>query len=169
MGQQPRAISHQLLTGEVLVPANFNAPGQVVVSGTAGACTRVASAAEAAGFKAVPLTVAGAFHSPLMQSAADRMADELARVAIRSPRTPVYANVTAQPHGDEASIRRLLIEQIVKPVRWAQTMQQLAAQPDARFVELAPGRVLTGLLKKIDRRLPVASLASADALAGKVS
>jgi [acyl-carrier-protein] S-malonyltransferase len=167
--QTVQQLCEQARAGEVLVPANFNAPGQIVVSGTASACGRVTSAAEAAGFKAIPLTVAGAFHSPLMQSAADRMADELARVAIRSPRTPVYANVTAQPHGDEPSIRRLLVEQIVKPVRWAQTMQQLASQPDARFVELAPGRVLTGLLKRINRRLPIESLASADAVAGKVS
>jgi [acyl-carrier-protein] S-malonyltransferase len=144
--------------GEVLVPANFNAPGQIVVSGAIAACERVAKAAEAAGFRAVPLKVAGAFHSPLMQSGADRMGAELDRVEIRPLRKAVYANVTAQPHSDSASIKRLLVDQIVKPVRWEQTMQQLAAEPDARFVELAPGRVLTGLLKKINRRIPVDSL-----------
>jgi [acyl-carrier-protein] S-malonyltransferase len=162
------AAAHQLCErsaqGEVLVPANFNAPGQIVVSGAIAACERVTKAAEAAGFKAVPLRVAGAFHSPLMQRGADRMGAELARVEMRAPRTTVYANVTAQPHADVASMKRLLVDQIVKPVRWEQTMQQLAQQPDARFVELAPGRVLTGLLKKINRRLPVESLAGADAL-----
>ena len=150
--------------GEILVPANFNSPGQIVVSGALGACDRVAKAAEAAGFKSIPLKVAGAFHSPLMQSGADRMAAELDKVHFNSPRTTVYANVTAQPHTDAASIKRLLVDQIVKPVRWEQTMQHLVAQGDARWIELAPGRVLTGLLKKISRRLPVETLSTADAI-----
>jgi [acyl-carrier-protein] S-malonyltransferase len=150
---------------EVQVPANFNAPGQIVVSGSKAACERVVKGAEAAGFRAVALTVAGAFHSPLMQPAAERMAAELDKVQIQSPRKTVYANVTAAPHTDVASIKRLLVDQIVKPVRWKQTMQHLVAQGDARWVELAPGRVLTGLLKKINRRLPVESLATAEALA----
>jgi [acyl-carrier-protein] S-malonyltransferase len=158
-------LCEQNAQGEVLVPANYNAPGQIVVSGAAAACERVAGAAEAAGFRAIPLKVAGAFHSPLMQSAADRMGAELSKVDMRPPRTKVYANVTAEPHGKVGVIRRLLVEQIVRPVRWEQTMQQLVSDPDARFVELAPGRVLTGLLKKINRRLPVESLSTADALA----
>jgi [acyl-carrier-protein] S-malonyltransferase len=96
-----------------------------------------------------------------MQSGADRMAAELEKADIRLPSKSVYANVTAQLHTSVASIRQLLVEQIVKPVRWEQTMQQLAAVPDARLIELAPGRVLTGLLKKINRRLPVENLATA--------
>ena len=99
-----------------------------------------------------------------MQSAADRMAAELEKVQIQTPRSTIYANVTAQPHSDPQSIKRLLVEQIIKPVRWEQTMQSLVAQGEARWIELAPGRVLTGLLKKINRRLSVESLASADAL-----
>jgi [acyl-carrier-protein] S-malonyltransferase len=150
--------------GEVLVPANYNGPGQIVLSGSIAACERVAKSAEAAGFKAIPLKVAGAFHSPLMQSAADRMESELEAVQIAEPGTTVYSNVTAAAHSDAASIRKLLVQQITRPVRWEQTMQQLAADADARFVELAPGRVLTGLLKKINRRLVVESLATADAL-----
>jgi [acyl-carrier-protein] S-malonyltransferase len=150
--------------GGVLVPANFNAPGQVVVSGAAAACERFASAAGAAGFKAIPLKVAGAFHSPLMQGGADRMKAELDRASIKMPSKTVYSNVTAQPHTDVGSMKRLLVDQIVKPVRWEQTMQTLVAAGEARYVELAPGRVLTGLLKKINRRLPVDSLATAEAL-----
>lgn len=150
--------------GEVLVPANFNSPGQIVVSGSIAACERVAKAAEAAGFKSIPLKVAGAFHSPLMQTGADRMAAELDKVAFNAPRTTVFANVTAQPHTDAAAIKRLLVDQIVKSVRWEQTMQHLVAQGDARWIELAPGRVLTGLLKKINRRLPVETLSTADAV-----
>ena len=150
--------------GEVLVPANFNAPGQIVVSGSKGACERVATGASASGYKAVPLVVAGAFHSPIMQSGADKMKAELDRVEFNSPRATVYSNVTAAPHTDTASIKKLLVDQIVKPVRWEQTMQKIAPVEGARFVELAPGRVLTGLLKKINRRIPVDSLGTADAL-----
>lgn len=149
---------------ECLVPANFNAPGQIVVSGATAACERFANAASAAGFKAIPLKVAGAFHSPLMQSGADRMRAELDRASIKMPVKTVYSNVTARPHTDVESIKRLLVDQIVKPVRWEQTMQTLVAAGEARYVELAPGRVLTGLLKKINRRLPVDSLAMADVL-----
>jgi [acyl-carrier-protein] S-malonyltransferase len=81
----------------------------------------------------------------------------------------VYANVNAKPHDDVASIRRLLGEQIVSPVRWEQTMQSVLAQGESRFVELAPGRALTGFLKKINRRLPVESLATAEALRGPMA
>jgi [acyl-carrier-protein] S-malonyltransferase len=157
-------LCQESAAAEILVPANFNSPGQIVVSGALGACERVARAAEAAGFKAIPLKVAGAFHSPLMQSGADRMSAELDKVNLAQPRTTVFANVTAQPHTDAASIKRLLVDQIVKPVRWEQTMQHLVAQGDARWIELAPGRVLTGLLKKINRRLPVETLSTADSV-----
>ncbi len=144
--------------GDVLVPANFNAPGQIVVSGTLAACERIITAAEAGGFRTVPLKVAGAFHSPLMQPAADKMRDELARVKFQLPTKTVYSNVTAQPHTDVESIKRLLVEQIVKPVRWEQTMTTLAADAEARFIELSPGKTLTTLAKRINRRLPVEML-----------
>ena len=143
---------------EVLVPANFNAPGQIIVSGSNAACERFAKSADAAGFKTVVLKVAGAFHSPLMQSGADRMAAELDKVEFKTPLKTVYANVNAKPHTTVVEMKKLLIEQIVNPVRWEQTMQTLVADGEARYVELSPGRVLTGLLKKINRRLPVESL-----------
>src|SRR5690606_11014808 len=103
MGADEAAINElceQNAGGEVLVPANFNAPGQIVVSGSTSACERVLAAAEAKGLKAVALKVAGAFHSPLMQPAADRMQAELDKVNFAAPATPVYANVTAQLHED---------------------------------------------------------------------
>ena len=153
-----RAVCAKAAQGEVLVPANFNAPGQIVVSGTASACQRIVKEAEAAGLRATPLKVAGAFHSPLMQSAADRMRPELAAVAFAPPRVTVYSNVTAKPHTDVAAIKDLLVAQIVQPVRWEQTMATLAATPDARFIELSPGRTLAGLAKRINRRLPIESL-----------
>jgi [acyl-carrier-protein] S-malonyltransferase len=169
MGADEAAVTKlcaEVAQGDVMVPANFNAPGQIVVSGSKPACERILAAAQGGGFKAIPLVVAGAFHSPIMQSGADKMKAELERVTFNPPRATVFSNVTAESHGDPASIKRLLVDQIVKPVRWEQTMQKIAAVTDARFVELAPGRVLTGLLKKINRRLPVDALATAEALAG---
>jgi [acyl-carrier-protein] S-malonyltransferase len=151
------ALCESAAQGEVLVPANFNAPGQIVVSGAKAACERVLPAAEAKGFKAVALKVAGAFHSPLMQPAADRMRAELDGVKFEPPRQRVYSNVTGEPHTqDVASIKDKLVQQIVEPVRWEQTMQALVAEaPAGRFIELAPGRTLAGLAKRINRRLPV--------------
>jgi [acyl-carrier-protein] S-malonyltransferase len=153
--------------GDVLVPANYNAPGQIVVSGSKAACERVLAEATNAGMKATPLVVAGAFHSPLMQPAADRMRVELDKVNFRPLTTTVYSNVTAEPHGEAESIKQLLIKQIVAPVQWERTMKTLVGEnggEGARFVELAPGRTLAGLAKRISRRLPIESFATADAL-----
>src|SRR3569623_558699 len=158
---QAVALCEEAAGGEVLVPANFNAPGQIVISGSAAACERALSVAAAKGMKTVALKVAGAFHSPIMQSGADRMAAELEKAGFNAPRGTVYSNVTAQPHTDVASIKRLLVEQIVRPVRWEQTMQHLiATAPDGRYVELAPQRQLAGMIERINRRLPVESFAT---------
>jgi len=152
--------------GEVLVAANFNTPGQIVVSGSNGACERVLKAAEVpgAGFRATALKVAGAFHSPLMQPAADRMKFELDRAAIGRPEKEVFSNVTAAPHDDVDRIKELLVEQIVSPVLWEDTMVAIMGVTGARFVELAPGRTLAGLAKRINRRLAIESLEKADAI-----
>jgi [acyl-carrier-protein] S-malonyltransferase len=151
--------------GDVLVPANFNAPGQIVVSGSVPACERFNVAATAVGFRTVPLTVAGAFHSPIMQPGADQMKIELSKVALSAPRSVVFSNVTAQPHTTPERIKELLVDQIVKPVRWEQTMAQVANVEGNKFIELAPGKVLTGLLKKQNRRAEVLTISSAEALA----
>jgi len=158
---QVNQLCRDAASGEVLVPANLNAPGQIVVSGSAAACERVVKLAEVAGLKATALKVAGAFHSPLMQTAADRMVNELDRVAMRVPSRPVYSNVTAQPHQSVEAIKRLLVKQIVSPVQWERTMRTLIQDEGARFVELAPGRTLAGLAKRINRRLPIESVATA--------
>jgi [acyl-carrier-protein] S-malonyltransferase len=159
----------QSANGEVLVAANFNSPGQIVVSGTSAACARLVKAAESKGIRGTVLKVAGAFHSPLMQSAADKMRQELANISFVAPRKTVYSNVTAEPHGDVESIKRLLVQQITKPVRWAQTMQTLvAADEQGRYIELAPGKTLSGLAKRVSRRLRLESL-GADKGAGEKS
>jgi len=145
---------------EVLVPANYNSPMQVVVSGSTAACARVPDIAQAQGLRATPLTVAGAFHSPLMQSAAERMGEALAGVDFAAPRVPVLSNVTGEPHGDDVdAIKRLLVEQITSPVRWTQNMQWLVAHASGRYIEPAPGKVLTGLMRRIDRQTKVESFA----------
>ena len=156
-----RKLCEESAAGEVLVPANFNAPGQIVISGSIGACQRAVKAAEALSIRAMPLKVAGAFHSPLMKSAADKMIAELTKVVFARPGKTVYSNVTAAPHGEPESIKKLLVEQIVSPVRWEQTMQALASQSasgEARFIELSPGKTLAGLAKRINRRLVVESI-----------
>lgn len=142
----------------VLVPANYNSPMQVVISGSVEACERAVPIASEMGFKPTPLVVAGAFHSPLMQPAADRLAAALDQVAWNAPTATVYSNVTAQPHTgqDIASIKQRLVEQLTSPVRWSQSMQAAAgAWSGAAFVELAPGKVLTGLMRRIERDVKV--------------
>lgn len=144
----------------VLVCANFNAPGQIVLSGDLAACGRAEAAAAARGLRTVRLPVAGAFHSPLMQPAADRLADALARTSIRTPRCPVVANVTGLPHeagSSAASIRERLIQQLTSPVRWEASCRWLAANTRGAFHELAPGRTLAGLFRRIDRNVKVDS------------
>ncbi len=157
--EQAKAICEQAAGEEVLVCANFNAPGQIVISGHAGACQRAVEVAGSMNVRATPLTVAGAFHSPLMQPAADEMAKALATVSFQKPNIPVWSNVTAQPHdsNDLELLKQRLVEQIVHPVRWSQSCQALVASVQGEFHELAPGTVLRGLMRRIDRNAKVTS------------
>lgn len=142
----------------VLVCANFNAPGQVVLSGDAGACARAIEQAQKLGLRAQSLPVAGAFHSPLMEPAARRLDEALAGTDIRPPRCPVVSNVTGQPHEASAEqIRRRLVEQLGAPVRWARCMHWMASITGGSFHELAPGRTLAGLARRIDRSIKVST------------
>ena len=135
----------------VLVPANFNCPGQIVVAGSRAACERAVTLAEATLLRAIPLAVAGAFHSPLMASAAEGLAPVLDKTVFESPAIPVVANVDAEYHGGADAIRRSLRRQVVEAVRWQRCIERMIADGVARFVEMGPGRVLTGLMRKIDR------------------
>lgn len=140
--------------GEVLQIANLLCPGNIVVSGTKSACERVAKAAEAAGaMKTIPLAVAGAFHTSIMQPALDRLAAALKDVPLKQPRIPVVSNVDAQPHDDPEEIRRLLVQQVVSPVRWEDSMLWLLGKGVNKCYEVGPGRVLRGLMKRIDRKV----------------
>lgn len=144
-----------------VVPANHNSPGQVVVSGESAAVDAVMQAAASAGGRATKLPVSGAFHSPLMAPAAEAMRAELARVHFAPPNLPIVQNVTAEPETEPDRLRHNLAEQITGSVRWTQSVQRMIAEGVDRFIEVGPGQVLTGLIRRIDR--DVATLAVSDA------
>lgn len=141
---------------DVLQVANLLCPGNIVVSGHAQACERLRQKAEEAGaMKVIPLPVAGAFHTPLMQPARERLRAALEQVEFRQPRLPVVSNVDARPHDDPEAIRRLLLEQLVGPVRWEDSVRLMIDEHGVeQFYELGAGRVLKGLLKRINRGVP---------------
>lgn len=141
--------------------ANYLCPGNVVVSGAKAACERIEQlAAEAGAMKTVRLAVAGAFHTALMRPADQRLREALDQVEIRRPRIPVWSNVDAQAHTDPAEIRDLLVRQVLEPVQWEPTMRNLLAEGFDRFYEIGPGRVLAGLLKRIQRKADCRNVAA---------
>ena len=142
--------------GGVLELANFLCPGNIVVSGSSDACERLTVGANAAGaMKVIQLAVAGAFHTPLMQPAVERLTAALADVEIKPPRIPVVSNVDARPHDDPNEIRTLLQRQVVEPVLWQDSMEWLMKDCGIeQAYEIGPGKVLKGLLKRIDRKFP---------------
>jgi len=138
---------------EVLQIANLLGPGNIVVSGHKSACQRIAELATTAGaMKTIPLAVAGAFHTPLMQPAVERLAAALANVSLNKPRIPVISNVDAAAHNNPNEIRELLVKQVVSPVLWEDSQRRLLADGCGPFWEVGPGRVLRGLLKRMDRK-----------------
>lgn len=154
--------------GGVVVVANLNAPGQVVVSGENGALQTAGERILAAGAKRfIPLKVAGAFHSPVMQAAADRLAADLAEVTFATPSVPVISNVTAAPVTSADEARETLAKQVVCPVLFERSLRLVldTVGPDAGYVEPAPGKTLAGFMKKIDRAVGVTNLDTADDLA----
>ena len=159
------ACAEASTASHVAVAANLNAPDQTVISGDPEGVTRAGEACKARGAKRViPLKVSGAFHSPLMAPAKEPLAAALAHAPLRDPRFPIVANATAEPvrHADRA--RTLLVEQLTAPVRWVQCVQQTArmAGEGSRFIEIGPGNVLAGLMKRILPGASVTSLGSAD-------
>ncbi len=148
--------------GQVLVPANFNCPGQIVVSGAVEACERALEVASEFGCRAVGLKVAGAFHSPFMKPAGDKLGEALGSTRFSRPVVPVVANVNAEYHGDAASIRDWLQQQVTSAVMWADSIERLIADGYDRFVEVGPGRVLTGLMRKINRKVAAVNISSVE-------
>jgi len=138
--------------------ANFLCPGNLVVSGDKAACDKVVELAETGGGKAVPLSVAGAFHTTIMQPADQKLAEALASVELKSPRIPVVSNVDAATHSDPEEIRQLLIRQVINPVRWEDSIRWMLENGITEFTEIGPGKVLSGLLKRIDRKVKCESV-----------
>ena len=147
--------------------ANLNCPGQIVISGPADRMTQACDLAKSRGAKrALPLAVAGAYHSQLMHSAQAKLEVAIAKVPIEIPSLPVISNMTAQPHGAPGDIHRRLVEQVTSPVKWEASMRHLLAEGFTHFIELGPGTALTGFMKRIDKNarvLNVADVASLEA------
>ena len=153
------ALCDKARGNEVLQIANYLCPGVIVISGTNGACERAAELAPSMGaMKAVPLAVAGAFHTPIMHPADHRLAGVLGDVPMGKPKIPVISNVDAKSHDDPEEIRELLVKQVIHPVLWEDSMRRLLEQGFDQFYEVGPGRVLRGLLRRIDRKIPCQSV-----------
>lgn len=142
--------------GQIVTPANLNAPGQIVIAGHAAAVERAGARAKALGARrAVPLPVSAPFHCPLMKPAEERLAPDLRALAVLDPRVPVVANVDAEPKRTGAAAIDALIRQVSSPVRWEDVVRRLVREGVRTFVELGPGTVLAGLIRKIDRTVDV--------------
>ncbi|RPH64139.1 MAG: [acyl-carrier-protein] S-malonyltransferase, partial [Acidobacteria bacterium] len=145
--------------GEVVAPANLNGPGQVVIAGTSAAVRRAGDRAKARGAKRViPLPVSAPFHCALMKPAEDRLAPELRSLEVRDPRVPIVANVDAEPKRDGQAAVEALVRQISSPVRWEAVVRRLASEGVSAYVEVGPGTVLSGLVRKIHRDAVIVSL-----------
>ena len=137
-------------TSGIVIPANYNCNGQVVISGEKQAVEAACEAMKAAGAKrALPLSVSGAFHSPLMEAARVELGKAIEKTEVRTPSCPIYQNVTAKPETDPARIKDNLLQQLTSPVKWTQTVENMLADGATIFRELGPGNVLQGLIKRI--------------------
>jgi [acyl-carrier-protein] S-malonyltransferase len=173
LGVEPELLQEicaEAAQGEVVSPANFNSPGQIVIAGHTGAVNRAIEIAKARGFrKAMLLPVSAPFHCALMQPAADRLAGTLEGIRLAPLAVPVVSNVEAKPNSDAARVKSLLVQQVCSPVLWDASVQRMVADGVTSFVEIGPGKVLAGLVKRIDKEAAtfnVQDLAGVKALAG---
>ncbi len=144
--------------GEIVVPANYNCPGQLVISGsTKGIEIAIVKMKEAGAKRALPLPVGGAFHSPLMEPAKNELAAAIAAAVFNPPACPIYQNFTAKPVTDPEVIKKNLVDQLTGAVRWTQSVQQMIEDGATRFTEVGPGKVLQGLIGKIDKTVTAVS------------
>jgi [acyl-carrier-protein] S-malonyltransferase len=150
--------------GDALSPANFNAPGQIVIAGTKGAIERAANHAKERSLKAIVLKVSAPFHCSLMKPAADKVREALAEIQISRPEIPVVANVDALAHQEAGDIAELLIRQVDSAVRWDKSVQLMTQQGVNQALELGPGKVLAGLARRIDKSLKVKSIGTPEAI-----
>lgn len=164
--EKVQALCEEAGDGELLAAVNFNCPGQIVISGTVAACQRaVELAPKYEAIKAIPLSVAGAFHSAMMQPAADELAAALAECPIEAPAsTKVIANINADYYRSADDIRQGLVKQLIEPILWQKCMERFLDEGIDRYYEIGPGRVLTGLMKRIHRKTKVTNVSSAETL-----
>lgn len=149
-----RICAEVMQTVGVVVPANYNSPGQVVISGSVEAVKEACARLKEAGAKrALPLAVGGAFHSPLMEPAQAELAKAIEVAPLSTPVCPIYQNVDAKPHTDPVEIKENLLKQLTSPVRWTQSVKQMIIDGMTDFVECGPGQVLTGLIGRIQKSL----------------
>jgi [acyl-carrier-protein] S-malonyltransferase len=145
---------------EIVVAANYNCPGQLVISGSnEGIKIAMEKLTEAGAKRVIQLPVGGAFHSPLMESAQIELSEAIAQTPFHEPIAPIYQNVNAKPSRDVSIIKQNLVAQLTGPVRWTQTVENMIADGATEFIEVGQGKVLQGLVKKVDRKVEVSSLA----------
>jgi [acyl-carrier-protein] S-malonyltransferase len=159
------ALCAEAAQGEVVSPANFNAPGQIVISGHKGAVERAAALAGSKKLKAIPLKVSAPFHCALMAPAARAVEAALAELSLSAPSFPVIANVSAEANSDAQAAKALLVRQIDGPVLWEQTILLMAESGVTHALEIGPGKVLAGLAKRIDKRVAVLSVSDLEGIA----
>lgn len=153
------SICNEAAQGEVVSPANFNSPGQTVIAGHGTAVNRAIEIAKGKGFrKAMLLPVSAPFHCELMKPAADKLAKVVAALAYGSMTVPVVSNVDAEPNQESARVNELLVAQVCRPVLWEQSIQKMASLGVSRFVEIGPGKVLSGLVKRITKEVATANV-----------
>lgn len=140
----------------IVVPANYNSPGQIVISGEKAAVHKACEILKSRGAKrCLPLPVGGAFHSPLMEPAREELAEAIENTTFKTPSCPIYQNVSTTPVTDPEEIQKNLNMQLISPVKWTQSIKNMIADGATSFIEVGPGRVLSGLIKKVDRKMPV--------------
>jgi [acyl-carrier-protein] S-malonyltransferase len=168
-GERLEVLCREAAEGEVVAPANFNAPGQIVIAGHAGAVARVSERVGAEGGRAKALKVSAPFHCALMERAARKLEDSLASVAVSAPRFPIVANFDARPNTDPVRVKNLLVRQVDGAVRWDESLRFMASQGVTHALEIGPGKVLAGLGKRTVKDvkiLSVGDVASLEQVAG---
>ncbi len=156
--EQVEKICEEVSSGEVLTPANFNCPGQIVIAGHAKAVERAIERVKKDGKKAVPLPVSAPFHSPLMKPAGDRLEKALEEISVSNLRIPVVTNVEAEVNTSKDRVKGLLVAQVSSPVRWEESMRKMIGKGIEQVLEIGPGKVLSGLMKRIDNRIETGNL-----------
>jgi [acyl-carrier-protein] S-malonyltransferase len=151
--EQVEKLCEEISSGEVLTPANFNSPGQIVIAGHSKAVERAIERVKQEGKKAVLLPVSAPFHSPLMKPAGERLGEALEEISVSDLKIPVVTNVEAEANTEKGRVKGLLVAQVSSPVRWEESMRKMIEKGVEQFLEIGPGKVLSGLMKRIDGRV----------------